>query len=133
MSVISELPKILKAGIAAAKAGASTVSAADLPWYEKSPGLDVVLGVRAIVPLVIFLVIVMKLVLGEKIREAGIIEPTDVILELKKLGAMIQTIYKDTATPKCEFHSNAPNYKYCGWHFGADSPNNTTNPYKESV
>ena len=58
--------------IAGASAGAAAAQATP-QWYEISPGVDVVLGVRAIVPLVIFLVLVMKVVLREKIRNAGMI------------------------------------------------------------
>jgi len=42
-----------------------------LPWYEKTPGLEIVLGIRAIVPLVLFLIFVMTVVLREKIRHKG--------------------------------------------------------------
>lgn len=42
-------------------------------WWDLTPWNEVILAVRAIVPLVIFLVIVMKVVLREKIRNAGII------------------------------------------------------------
>ena len=43
-----------------------------VPWYEQTPWLEVILAVRAIVPLVIFLFIVMKVILREKIRNAFI-------------------------------------------------------------
>ncbi len=36
-------------------------------WYEETPGLEIVGGVRAIVPLVIFLILVMTVLLREKI------------------------------------------------------------------
>jgi len=42
-------------------------------WYESTPGREIALGVRAILPLVVFLYLVMKLMLAEKIRHAGII------------------------------------------------------------
>jgi hypothetical protein len=42
-------------------------------WYETTPGREIVLGLRAILPLVLFLYLVMKLVLGETISQAGII------------------------------------------------------------
>lgn len=42
-------------------------------WYETSPGEEVVLGVRAIVPLVIFLFFVLYVVLREKIKSLGTI------------------------------------------------------------
>lgn len=59
--------------IIAGAAGASAAAEATPQWYEVSPGVDVVLGVRAIVPLVIFLFLVMKVVLREKIRNGGMI------------------------------------------------------------
>lgn len=37
-------------------------------WYERSPGLEVVLGVRAILPLVVFLFLVLTLMLKEKLK-----------------------------------------------------------------
>ncbi len=60
--------------IAAANAAAGqATAAADLPWWERSPGLEVVLGFRAIAPLVLFLFIVLKLVLREPMRNPGVI------------------------------------------------------------
>jgi hypothetical protein len=55
--------------IAAASVGNSEAAA----WYTLTPYAEIIGGLRAIVPLVIFLVIVMKLVLKEKIHHAGII------------------------------------------------------------
>ncbi|MEO5367300.1 MAG: DUF1538 domain-containing protein [Magnetococcus sp. WYHC-3] len=47
--------------------------AAQIPaWYSVSPGADVVMGVRAIVPLVLFLLLVLRLVLREPIHDAGV-------------------------------------------------------------
>ena len=51
--------------ISAASASASSMR--DVSWHEVTPGLEVVGGVRAIVPLVIFLLIVMVAVLREKV------------------------------------------------------------------
>ena len=51
--------------ISAASASASSMR--DVGWYEVTPGLEVVGGVRAIVPLVIFLLIVMVVVLRERV------------------------------------------------------------------
>ena len=48
-------------------ASVSATSMGDVGWYEVTPGLEVVGGVRAIVPLVIFLLIVMVVVLREKV------------------------------------------------------------------
>jgi len=57
--------------IAAAAQAASTVSDAVPAWYETSPGQEIVLGVRAILPLVIFLFLVQKLILREKLQNRG--------------------------------------------------------------
>jgi len=50
--------------IAAAAVAAGSGSAA-LAWYERSPGFEVILGLRAILPLVLFLFVILKLVLKE--------------------------------------------------------------------
>tara|TARA_B100000315_G_scaffold106854_1_gene98014 strand:+ start:3818 stop:5557 length:1740 start_codon:yes stop_codon:yes gene_type:complete len=42
-------------------------------WFEKTPMAETIGGVRAIVPLVIFLFLVLKLILRENIPEAGIV------------------------------------------------------------
>ncbi len=55
--------------ISAANASAGAVDV--LAWYKRTPGLEVILGFRAIVPLVIFLIFVMIFVLREKIRHKG--------------------------------------------------------------
>jgi hypothetical protein len=55
--------------IAAANAGSTEVAA----WYSLTPYAEIIGGIRAIVPLVIFLVIVMKLVLREPIHNSGIV------------------------------------------------------------
>jgi Protein of unknown function (DUF1538) len=57
--------------IEAARAAGSATG--DLPWYETTPGLEVVLGIRAIVPLVLFLLIVLRVVLKERLQRPGII------------------------------------------------------------
>jgi hypothetical protein len=54
-------------------AAAGVQGAEVLAWYETTPYVEIVLGIRAIVPLVIFLFIVMKLVLSEKIPNLGVI------------------------------------------------------------
>jgi hypothetical protein len=38
------------------------------PWYETSPGEEIVLGIRAILPLAIFLFIVLKVILHESLK-----------------------------------------------------------------
>lgn len=48
-------------------------AAAAQVWYASTPGREIVLGLRAILPLVLFLYLVMKLMLGEKIAHAGMI------------------------------------------------------------
>jgi len=53
---------------AAEAAAAQTIEPA---WYERSPGVEIVLGVRAILPLVLFLFVVLKLVLKEKLDRQG--------------------------------------------------------------
>lgn len=53
--------------------GAAAAAAAAPAWYEVSPGLDVRLGVQAIVPLVIFLMVVLFGILKEKLPNAFII------------------------------------------------------------
>ena len=62
---------VILAEVAAKSAAAA--AAATPAWYEVSPGLDVPLGVQAIVPLVIFLMVVLFGVLKEKLPNAFII------------------------------------------------------------
>lgn len=59
--------------LAAAEAAKAAAAAAQPSWYEVSPGVEVVMGVRAIVPLVLFLFAVLVFVLREKMKEAGTI------------------------------------------------------------
>ena len=63
------------ASIIEAAKGAATASAAaaELPWYETTPGLEMVMGVRAIMPLVFFLFIVLKVLLRSPVHNAGVI------------------------------------------------------------
>ncbi|MBF0588695.1 MAG: DUF1538 family protein [Magnetococcales bacterium] len=68
-----------------AAAATSTVPA----WYETSPGEEMVLGIRAILPLVIFLLLVLKVLLKEPVREAGLIAYG---ITLAILGMMIFNI-----------------------------------------
>ncbi|MDD9818802.1 MAG: DUF1538 domain-containing protein [Gammaproteobacteria bacterium] len=42
-------------------------------WYERTPYAETILGVRAIVPLVVFLLVVMLAVLRERVRQPGTI------------------------------------------------------------
>jgi hypothetical protein len=64
-------PQAIIAGATAASAAAQEAVA--LPWYETSPGVEIVLGIRAILPLVIFLVLVLKVMLREPMHHAGVI------------------------------------------------------------
>lgn len=57
--------------IALAQSSASTVET--LAWYETTPGEEIVLGIRAIVPLVLFLLFVLKIVLKVKVANSGTI------------------------------------------------------------
>jgi hypothetical protein len=57
--------------IEAAALAAQAAGTSPLPWYETSPGVEIILGVRAILPLVIFLFIVQKLVLREDLENKG--------------------------------------------------------------
>ena len=52
---------------------AVSVSASDLQWYESTPGVEIIGGIRAIVPLVIFLLLVMVILLREPIKNPRII------------------------------------------------------------
>lgn len=53
--------------IETARQAASASDAGAAAWYEKSPAADVIAGVRAILPLVIFLFILLRLVLRERL------------------------------------------------------------------
>ncbi len=57
--------------IAAAGQAAEAAQVVQPAWYESSPGEEIVLGVRAIVPLVLFLFVVLRLVLKEKLERQG--------------------------------------------------------------
>jgi len=57
--------------IAAANSSAEGFQAGGAPWYERSPGVEIVLGVRAILPLVLFLFVLLRLVLKETLENMG--------------------------------------------------------------
>jgi hypothetical protein len=57
--------------IAAAQAAANAAQSAVPAWHERSPVAEIILGIRAILPLVIFLVLVQKLILREKLPNAS--------------------------------------------------------------
>ncbi len=54
--------------IAASQLSASMAETASLAWYERSPWLEIVMGVRAIVPLVLFLFFVYYVILKAKLH-----------------------------------------------------------------
>ncbi len=58
---------VTPAEIIAAAATAASADTGALAWYEKSPGVEVILGLRAILPLVMFLFLILKLVLKEQL------------------------------------------------------------------
>lgn len=57
--------------IEAAAQAARVADAAAPAWYQVSPGVEIILGVQAILPLVIFLFIVLKLVLRDSLEHTG--------------------------------------------------------------
>ncbi len=57
--------------VEAARAAASISQDGPLPWYERSPGVEIVLGIRAIAPLVVFLFLVLRVVLRERLPNLG--------------------------------------------------------------
>jgi hypothetical protein len=58
--------------IAAAKAAESATHTLSIPWYERSPYQEIVLGVRAIVPLVLFLFFIYTVVLKATLHNKGV-------------------------------------------------------------
>jgi hypothetical protein len=81
----------------------------------------------------LFMKVGRKWVSWSELRDAWVINPTDAVRELEKQGALFQKKYKDTVTSNWEVHLDAPHYKYCGWHFEANSPHKETNTYKDLV
>ncbi|QKE63877.1 DUF1538 domain-containing protein [Aquipseudomonas campi] len=66
VAATSSPAEIIVAAQVAANAGQEAAA-----WYSVSPGLEIVSGVRAIVPLVIFLLIVLKLLLRQSLPRRG--------------------------------------------------------------
>ena len=62
-------PEAIIAAASAAAATAGEVSA----WHEQTPFAEIIGGLRAIVPLVLFLLLILKLLLREKVHETGIV------------------------------------------------------------
>ena len=56
-------------------AGAQTVEAVtvELAWYEKTPAVEIIGGIRAIVPLVLFLFLILKVLLKTKLQAQGLV------------------------------------------------------------
>lgn len=54
--------------IETARLAAAAAQTVELGWYEKSPGAEIILGIRAILPLVLFLFAVLTLLLKEKLE-----------------------------------------------------------------
>jgi hypothetical protein len=105
---------------------ASTITQASetLTWYEKTPGMEIVLGIRAIVPLVLFLLFVMIVILRERIRHKGeiaygitlciigmIIFGVGLSYGLSKLGEQSGGLVP-AAFSQLEFVSGSPLYSY---------------------
>jgi hypothetical protein len=59
---------VTPAQIIAAAAGHAAAQAAEPAWYEQSPGQELLLGIRAILPLVLFLFLVLKVMLKEQLQ-----------------------------------------------------------------
>lgn len=57
--------------IAAATAGTAVVT--EPAWYEQTPAVEIIGGIRAIVPLVIFLALIFKVLLHATLQERGIV------------------------------------------------------------
>ena len=57
--------------IAVAQQTAAAAQAMEPAWYARSPWEELILGVRAILPLVVFLFLVLRLILKEKLKNKG--------------------------------------------------------------
>ena len=57
--------------ITAAQSGSTVVT--DPAWYEKTPALEIIGGIRAIVPLVLFLFVIFKVLLRATLLQRGIV------------------------------------------------------------
>ena len=54
--------------IETAQQAAAAAQAVEPPWYARSPGVEIVLGIRAILPLVVFLFLVLRVVMKEDLE-----------------------------------------------------------------
>ncbi|MEW6516100.1 MAG: DUF1538 domain-containing protein [candidate division FCPU426 bacterium] len=61
----AQLPALLASGSAVAAGGAA--------WYETTPGVEIVTGLRAIVPLILFLFLVLRFILRERLAQGRFI------------------------------------------------------------
>jgi hypothetical protein len=59
--------------ISASEQAALLAAEKTLRWYEISPGVEIVNGLRAIIPLVLFLIFVLSIILRGKLQNTGII------------------------------------------------------------
>ena len=57
--------------IEAARLASAAADSSVTPWYERTPGMEIILGIRAILPLVVFLFLVLRFVLGERLKNPG--------------------------------------------------------------
>ena len=56
-----------------AEQAAASASGESLSWFERTPGQEIVLGIRAILPLVLFLFVVLKFIVKEPLENQGYI------------------------------------------------------------
>jgi hypothetical protein len=71
LSIYMSMVTSPEAIIAAAQSATSVVT--DPAWYEVSPGVETIGGMRAIIPLVIFLYLVLRFILKVSVPEPGIV------------------------------------------------------------
>lgn len=71
LSIYMSMVTSPEAIIAAAQSATTVIT--DPAWYEVSPGVETIGGMRAIIPLVIFLFLVLRFILKEKVPEPGIV------------------------------------------------------------
>lgn len=69
VSAVTTPEAIIKGAEAAATAAAASVPG----WYDTTPWVEIIMGLRAIVPLILFLMFVLAFILKEKTRNVGIL------------------------------------------------------------
>ena len=67
--VVNTVPAAEIIGAAQGAAQAAAIGRDAIPWYQGSPWIEVVLGLRALVPLIFFLLAILYFVLRERIRD----------------------------------------------------------------